>query len=207
MPRHDCLWNSFILGSLSQITPNISNSEDNITSIAEQSDYDLLFEGWQADKIINTTIPDDPDGIPSAGKIPASSSEIPEDLELLEVRYLGGSDTDKSEKGKKIPPPPSEEVSKSKTLLAPKSLTKNKRKHLQRKAKKLALREYYMQKANYMDVETDPVNMTESNDNSIFYAAANFNPKNASGSSHDCLNKKRSRGEASRKNHSVDEDK
>ena len=82
MPRHDCLWNSFILGSLSQITPNTSNSEDNITSIAEQSDYDLLFdgptvdlEGWQADKIINTTIPDDPDKIPSAVKIPASSSE------------------------------------------------------------------------------------------------------------------------------------
>ena len=63
-----------------------------------------------------------------------------------------------------------------------------------------------------MDVETDPVNMTESNDNSIFHAAANLNPKNASGSSHDCLNKKRSRGEASGKNHSdssnsVDEDK
>jgi hypothetical protein len=113
MPRHDCLWNSFILGSLSQITPNTSNSEDNTTSIAEQSDYDLLFdgptvdlEGWQADKIINTTIPDDPDKIPSAGKIAASSSEIPE------VRYLGGSDTDKSEKGEEIPTPPSESLQK-----------------------------------------------------------------------------------------------
>ena len=66
-----------------------------------------------------------------------------------------------------------------------------------------------MQKANYANVETDPVNMAESIENSIFQAAAealaavNPNPKDASGSSHGCFNKKRSRGEeASGKDHS-----
>lgn len=90
MPRHDCLWNSFIPGGLSQITPNTSNSEDNITSNAEEYDYDLLFdgpakdlEGWRGDPIVNTTIPDDPDGIPLVEEIPISSSEIPEDLDLF----------------------------------------------------------------------------------------------------------------------------
>ena len=213
MPRHDCLWNSFIPGGLSQITPNTSNSEDNITSNAEEYDYDLLFdgpakdlEGWRGDPIIKTTIPDDPDGIPLVEEIPISSSEIPEDLDLLEVRSLGGSsDTDKSEKGKEIPTPSSEGVRKTP---APKSLIKNKRKHLQRKAKKLASRELYMQKANYVNVDTDPVHLTELIDNSILQAAAealaaaNPNLKDASGSSHDCANKKRSRGEASEKDHS-----
>ena len=141
-------------------------------------------------------------------EIPISSSEIPKDLELLEVvRSLGGSsDTDKSEKGKEIPTPSSEEVSKTPV---PKSLIKNKRKHLQRKVQKLASRELYMQKANYANFDTDPVNMlTESIDNSILQAAAealsaaNPNLKDASGSSHDCANKKRSRGEASGKDHS-----
>ena len=89
MPRHDCLWNSFIPGGLSQITPNTSNSEDNITSNAEEYDYDLLFDGpakdlkgWRGDSLINTTKPDDPDGIPQKEEIPISSSEIPEDLDL-----------------------------------------------------------------------------------------------------------------------------
>ena len=135
MTRHDCLWNSFIPGGLSQITPNTSNSEDNITSNAEEYDYDLLpfdgpakdLEGWRGDPIINTTIPDDPDGIPQVVEIPISSSEIPKDLDLLEVRSLGGSsDTVKSEKGKEIPTPSSEGVRKT---LAPNSLIKNKRKH------------------------------------------------------------------------------
>jgi hypothetical protein len=177
MPRHDCLWNSFIPGGLSQITPNTSNSEDNITSNAEEYDYDLLFdgpakdlEGWCGDPIINTTIPDDPDGIPLVEEIPISSSEIPEDLDLLEVRSLGGSsDTDKSEKGKEIPTPSSEGVRKTP---APKRLIKNKRKHLHRKAKKLASRQLYMQKANYANIDTDSVHLTESIDNSILQAAA-----------------------------------
>jgi hypothetical protein len=63
MPRHDCLRNSFIIpGGLSQITLNTSNSKNNITSNAEEYDYDLLFdgpakdlEGWRGDPIINTT--------------------------------------------------------------------------------------------------------------------------------------------------------
>ena len=65
-----------------------------------------------------------------------------------------------------------------------------------------------MQKANYANVDTDPVYLTELIDNSILQAAAealaasNPNLKDASGSSHDCANKKRSRGEASEKDHS-----
>ena len=61
-----------------------------------------------------------------------------------------------------------------------------------------------MQKVNYANFDTDPVNT----DNSILQAAAealfaaNPNLKDASGSSHDCANKKRSRGEASGKDHS-----
>ncbi len=65
-----------------------------------------------------------------------------------------------------------------------------------------------MQKANYANFDTDPVHMTESIDNSILqaaaeaFAAANPNLQDASGSSHDCANKKRSPGEASGKDHS-----
>ena len=53
-----------------------------------------------------------------------------------------------------------------------------------------------MQKANIAKIEMNPVNTTHLNDISIFPAivnASNPNPKNETGISHDCFNKKRSR--------------
>jgi len=45
MPRHDCMWNTPIPGSLSRVLDNKSNSEDNVTTAAKEYDYDLLFDG------------------------------------------------------------------------------------------------------------------------------------------------------------------
>ena len=68
MPRHDCLWNTPTPGGLSNVLQNSFNVDDNITSTAEEYDYDFLFDGpprdysnWQCEHIVNISIPDDPD--------------------------------------------------------------------------------------------------------------------------------------------------
>ena len=57
-------------GGLFNVLQNCFNVDDNVTSAAEEYDYDLLFDrpprdysNWQGEHIVNTSIPDDPDGI------------------------------------------------------------------------------------------------------------------------------------------------
>jgi hypothetical protein len=100
MPRHDCLWNTPTPGGLSNVLHNSFNVDDNVTSAAEEYDYDLLFDGplrdysnWQGEHIVNTSIPDDPDGIIYTPE----SSLIKEEISSYLGESLGESDT-KSDK-------------------------------------------------------------------------------------------------------------
>ena len=45
VPRHDCLWNTPTPGGLSNVLQNSFNVDNNVTSAAEEYDYDLLFDG------------------------------------------------------------------------------------------------------------------------------------------------------------------
>ena len=159
MPRHDCLWNTPTPGGLSNVLQNSFNVDDNVTSAAEEYDYDLLFDGpprdysnWQGENIVNKSIPDDPDGI-----IYTPESDLIEEEKISSDlgESLGESDTE-SEKSvtssRKIKKRGRSCNSKS----PPKALdpsVKNRRKHLQRKAKKSEAREAYMRKANYARIE------------------------------------------------------
>ena len=42
MPRHDCLWNTRTPGGLSNVLQNSFNVDDNVTSAAEEYDYDSV---------------------------------------------------------------------------------------------------------------------------------------------------------------------
>ena len=137
MPRHDCLWNTPTPGGLSNVLQNSFNVDDNVTSAAEEYDYDLLFDGpprdysnWQGENIVNKSIPDDPDGIVYTPENLIEEEKISSDL----GESLGESDTE-SEKSvtssRKIKKRGRSCNSKS----PPKALdpsVKNHRKHLQR---------------------------------------------------------------------------
>jgi hypothetical protein len=134
------------------------NFDDNITSAAEEYDYDLLFDGpprdysnWPGEHIVNTSIPDDPDGIIHTPESSTTEEEISSDL----GESLGESDIEceksvmssrkRNKRGRscdsKSPPPTLDPSAKSY------------RKHLQRKAKKSEAREAYMRTANYARIE------------------------------------------------------
>ena len=72
------------------------NADDNVTSAAEEYDYDLLFDGpprdysnWQGEHIVNTSIPDDPDGI-----VYTPESSLEEEISSDLGESLGESDTE-----------------------------------------------------------------------------------------------------------------
>jgi hypothetical protein len=74
-------------GGLSNVLHNSFNVNDNITSAAEEYDYDFLFDdpprdysNWQWEHIVNTSIPDDPDGIIYTPQSSLIEEEISSDL-------------------------------------------------------------------------------------------------------------------------------
>ena len=157
MPRHDVIWNTPLPGGLSNVTHNDSNSNDNITSADEEYDYDLLFDGppkdysdWQGEKLISDSIPDDPDGIPLEEAPQTSTSGV--DLATSEA---DPEESDPESEQSELSP----RKKKGRTCDTKKPrpgvdrTSSNRRKHLQRNAKKLEVRQAHMRQANYASIE------------------------------------------------------